>query len=366
MKSITLILSLLLSLTGHAEFYDHQSLQNELQQPLLQKRLHAYSQRYFTAANPHQVVDELLAAEIPDLHKEAILFALLTEISQAPPQDFHQYLVDQMKTYQPQTSMPADEGHLPVAAFNLNSRAHGIENIWTAYRSEQKFLSLLQNDLNQALADIKTLLEQPTAQRRPQWLGFKNAFAALPIEKQSAVANHLSFNVEAKQGLDPLISHVALKTANHVLIEKALQAEDTTVRQYTLRHLSQHVDAELTKYLLLRAAKHTQDAAFATSLMAAYLDDEQIQAQVMKSLANPELASQAAFALSQSQDSALIETLRDRYQHAKVSTEKNHILLALKLNNSPQAQWVLSDIERQLADDSASKQWLNSFKGGVQ
>ena len=366
MKSITLILSLLLSLTGHAEFYDHQSLQNELQQPLLQKRLHAYSQRYFTAANPHQVVDELLAAEIPDLHKEAILFALLTEISQAPPQDFHQYLVDQMKTYQPQTSMPADEGHLPVAAFNLNSRAHGIENIWTAYRSEQKFLSLLQNDLNQALADIKTLLEQPTAQRRPQWLGFKNAFAALPIEKQSAVANHLSFNVEAKQGLDPLISHVALKTANHVLIEKALQAEDTTVRQYTLRHLSQHVDAELTKYLLLRAAKHTQDAAFATSLMAAYLDDERIQAQVMKGLANPELASQAAFALSQSQDSALIEKLRYRYQHTKVSNEKNHILLALKLNNSPQAQWVLSDIERQLANDSASKQWLNSFKGGVQ
>ena len=188
MKSITLILSLLLSLTGHAEFYDHQSLQNELQQPLLQKRLHAYSQRYFTAANPHQVVDELLAAEIPDLHKEAILFALLTEISQAPPQDFHQYLVDQMKTYQPQTSMPADEGHLPVAAFNLNSRAHGIENIWTAYRSEQKFLSLLQNDLNQALADIKTLLEQPTAQRRPQWLGFKNAFAALPIESLDRIS----------------------------------------------------------------------------------------------------------------------------------------------------------------------------------
>ncbi len=86
----------------------------------------------------------------------------------------------------------------------------------------------------------------------------------------------------------------------------------------------------------------------------------------MSELKNPLTANQAAFALSQSTDHSLPEKLQLQFFKSHTSSEKNHILLALKLNKSALAQLTLEDIQRQLPAESAANKWLKSFVGGEQ
>ena len=169
--------------------YDGFEINQQLNRTQLKQLSTDYIHSYFSSKQPKAVIDRILKTNITPLEREYILFNLLTEISQQPPQAFHQSFVDQMKTYPIKATRDADEGQLPVAIFNLNSKAHGIENIWTAYRTEQRFHHLFKTNTSLAVSEIKMILIQDTAQRRPQWLGVKNSIAVLSEKSLNQLAS---------------------------------------------------------------------------------------------------------------------------------------------------------------------------------
>lgn len=374
MKSTWFILAIFINSYCHAVLYDSFEIKNILNDVQLKNSLNTYSQRYFTSTKPNLVIDELISAKILPLQRESILFNLLTEISQQPPQDYHQYFVDLMKAYPVEATRTALEDHLPAAIFNLNSKAHGIENIWTAYRTERQFNQLFSKDHKQAVIYINAIIDEDSSQRRPKWLGIKNSIAAMQTTQLTDLADYLRFKIKANSGLDQLISHVGLVTGNTELINKALHSEQSSVRQYTLRKLAQHLPQDLSKDILLSAATGGQDVKFSTSLLGEYLADTAVQDFMLTQLSNKITADTAAFVFSQadmneSSYSGLAEQLKNQFMRSDNDVEKNHIILALKLNPANSAQLALNDIKKHINTDSNAKQWLNSFdkqSGGQQ
>ncbi|MFC3193910.1 hypothetical protein ACFODZ_06630 [Marinicella sediminis] len=342
MKFLCLLASTCLFSTCLAVHYDD----HEISQLTLDKELRQlsenYHSKYFTAADPAQVVDQIIAADLIPLHKEAILFNLLTAISQQPPQKAHQYLVDTMKSYPTTATMIHDEGRLPVAVFNLNSKAYGIENIWLAYRSEQEYSQLLRDHPDQALKAFKQVL---TEQSRPKWLAVKNSLAAADKKSKSRIINSFLFEIQANQGFDRLISHLGLTTGNPELIAKALRSTDRTVREYTLRSVGRHFSVDFTRQLLMQQATVGQDQVFTTTLLAGYSSSTAVEKLLLNQLKQANTATAAAFALSQSTAPGLPDRLYQTYRQTTHKTQQNHLLMALKLHPSAIAQSLSGKLE---------------------
>ncbi len=362
MKQVFLLIGLLSTVNAHALFYSDYEIDQQLNQTVLQDLSTQYIHSYFNNQQPTTVIEELFKAEMSPLQREYILFNLLTAIAQQPPQHFHQDFINRMKTYAIQATRTADEGHLPVAVFNLNSKAYGIENIWSAYRSEQRFNQLFKQDMYAALDEINSLLQTDSSQRRPQWLGVKNSIAALDENKFEQLVNMLSTEVKANSGLDPLLSHVGLFSGHVGLIEKALTSKQAAVRQLTLRHLPQHLTAQLAKSMLIQSASNGVDSAFSTALLSQFTNDQAVQSFLLQQLKNSANAESAAFALSQSNHPDLPLLLKEHYLLSNNSFEKNHLLLALKLNPSSTAKLAVDDLKHQIKPNSAAGLWLQSFE----
>lgn len=342
--------------------YDGYEIDQQLSQTALNQLSTDYVRDYFRSTNPKVIIDQLLDSKITPLEREYILFNLLSEISLQPPQDFHQDFINRMKTYPVQATRVADEGHLPVAIFNLNSKAFGVENIWTAYRTEQRFNQLFEKQLPAAITAIQRVLSEPSAQRRPQWLGIKNSIVDLPEQTLNQLADYLTDSDQASQGVDALISHVGLFTGRTELIKKALSSKQTEIRQMTLRQLSTHTSPTDAISWLLANAQSGQERKFSTSLLSQFSSDEAVETFLANQLNDPETAAHAAFALSQSDSLSLPVLLKKRYLKSQDHREKKYLLLTLRLNQSGAAQLALDDLLNTIEPGSNTAKWLQSFE----
>ena len=354
------------SLTTQAVVYDHHEIGSQLSDPDLLALSRDYQQQYFTAGNPDGVVDQLMQANLSPLHREYILHELLLALAQQPPQDHFQNLVDNMKQFPVQAMRAADEGPLPVPMFPLNSQAAGIEHVWTMYRSENRIKRLLVNDLSQAVAEIATINAQPNQQRNPQWLGVKRSLQAIDEQRLQALANYLYTEMPANAGHDPLISQVGLITGDMTLLQKALSSKDAKVRDWTLRQLPKHLNPAASKSLLLMTANSHPDDPMSTALLASHNHDLDVHQLLVARLNQPKTTQAAAFALSQTKDPKLIQSLQAQYKQSQSKQVQKQILLALKLNPSPAAQMAVDELLMQHEPDAQVKSWLQSLSGGEQ
>ncbi len=361
MKQISIIIIFLLSSMASAVHYSDFEINKQLNQVELEQLSTTYLRNYFSTDQPDAVIDQLLEADLTPLELEYILFQLLTEVSQQPPQDFHQNLINRMKTYPIQATRDADEGHLPVAIFNLNSKAYGLENIRTAYRTEQHFNQLLIRDIPEALTQIQEIFSLESTLRRPRWLGVKNSLASLSEKSLLKLSHYLIKQINSNSGLDELISHVGLQTGRIDLIEKALLSNQTRIREFTLRQLPQYLTTEAAQTQLLRHAQAGLDRKFSVSLLNQFKQDAHVEKFLIGQLNDKITAANAAFALSQSDSASLPLSLKNNYLKSNNPIEQKHILFALKLNQSDGAKMALNDLLPLLDHGSPEAQWINSF-----
>jgi len=162
--------------------------------------------------------------------------------------------------------------------------------------------------------------------------------------------------------LDPLISHVGLFTGRIELLEKALLSNQSKVRELTLRQLSNHLSPNQAKSLLLEHAQAGQDRKFSTSLLSQFNADNDVEVFLADQLSNKTTAANAAFALSQSDSLSLPQLLKKRYLLSTDKTEKNHLILALKLNSSSASKLALDDVLKHIEKGSTESKWLKSFE----
>ncbi|MCX7554045.1 hypothetical protein OS175_09160 [Marinicella sp. S1101] len=364
MKTTFLIWALIHSTLASAVIYDDTEIQALYSNHKNHQNSASLISDYFTAKNPDRVIDELLLkANITPLQREFHLYNLLTEISQQPPQDFFQNFVNRMKHYPTIALRAAHEGHLPVAVFNLNSKAHGTENIWTTYRTEQHFNQLFENNLPQATKEISEILKQNIKLRQPQWLGIKDSIGAMCSQSLQRLATFLLHSKDANGALDSLISYVGFVADRSDLIEKALASELVKVREMTLRQILVHWPPSTAKSLLMTKAQTGKDRKFSTSLLSQFSNDSRVERFLTEQLNDPVTAASAAFALSQSNSMTLPTALKQRFMTSDDSREKNHLLLALKLNPTQAAEVALEELTTQLEKDTAAAKWLQTFEG---
>jgi len=359
MKTILILMVTLSFSPAHAVLYEPYEVNQLALNKSLQQQSSQFIKSYLTTHNPKAFINQFLQTDMSPLEREYQLFQLLTYLSQQPPQAAHQYFIDAMKSYPIQALEIAEEGNVPTAIFNLKSKAYGIENIWLAYHSEILFNQLFIQDKTQALKQAKKVIQSGS---RPEWLAIKNSINGLSLDDKNKWVNILINEVPANSGLDILISHVGLTTSNPILIDKALQSEQQSVRQFTLRKLPQYFNKAQTKQFLIKSASTPKDTAFSTSLLGQFVDDEEVQEILFNQLQKQTAAAAAAFALSQATDSLIIERLKSRYLKASTQTEKNHVLIALKMNQSSLAKLAISDLQPHLKDNKG-KQWIKSFQG---
>lgn len=344
MKLLSILAFSCLSSSVLAVHYDRHEINQMSYDSELTQLVTDYQKAYFTAKDPATVVEQLLAADLIPLHKEAIFYQLLTAVSQQPPQTAHQYLVDVMKTYPTEATMEHDEGRLPTAVFNLNSKAHGIENIWLSYRSEQQYHRLLAQQPEQALMTFREVI---ASGNRPQWLAIKNSLAATDLKSRDRVVDLLMNAVQAGDGLDPLISHLGLTTKHTGLLEKALRSNQQTVRESTLRSVSAYFDEAYSTQLLLKQADAGPDQVFSTSLLAAHVHTPAVEQFLLRQLGDSKSAAAAAFALSQSSDPGLPDRLYAVHQKSASQITRNHVLMTLRLQRTELAKSMARTLEQQ-------------------
>ena len=158
---------------------------------------------------------------------------------------------------------------------------------------------------------------------------------------------------------------MGLFTGQINLINKALLSNQPKVREFTLRQLSAHLEPAQAKSILFTNTQSGQDRKFSTSLLSQFIGDNDVEAFLADQLSNKTTAANAAFALSQSDSLSLPQLLKNRYLSSTDKTEKNHLILALKLNASSASILALNDLLKHIEKGSTESKWLKSFENKV-
>ena len=324
-----------------------------------------FIREFFVAKNPQSYIANYLT-----IHKNSAepiilenkLYALLGEVAYHPKQEFLQTFVDQMKSFTIQVYRLHDEGNLPVAIYNINAKAKGIENIWLA---DEAFNHYNLAFANNPIATLKQLSNNMHDLKSPQWLGLKNSLKNISQENQLLISNYLLADNSNRIGLDKFVSHYALFTGNEDLLRVGLLSLDKGNSEYVLRNLSKYFSAEFVMSQLIASVNNSKNQKFAISMMTPYLKQPLIQQNLLNYLSNQKLATAAALVLAQSKELETINQLENLHLKSDSVHIKKQIIFALQMNPMVESKTALKRLIQQLESDSKSAQWLNSFQGEI-
>ena len=317
---------------------------------------------FFVASDPAKYIDVFIQDKnLTDsvLLREYLLNILLTEVSYQPKQLFLQNFIDNMKQYQSQAFKVHPEGRMEVPVYNIQARAQGVENIWSATESLYYYSHLFNKDPILAIAQLRKEFDSLTA---PQWLGLKNSIDNISTENHLKLQDYLLEDVEHLLGLDKFVSHYALFTANKDLVSLGLFHFDKSNGEFLLRSLSDYFAADFVTQQLIHSVADKKNQTFAISMMQTYLDQrDNIRDSLFLYLKDSQLSSNAAFVLSTTQDKGTLNRLKSSYINSQSEIEKKQIIFALKMNKLNESEVILNRLisNKSKADKNI---WLNSFK----
>jgi hypothetical protein len=327
-----------------AKIYNQNDLIYELKESNNQIETEEFIREFFISKNPQNTINQLIQNKyINSLSIESKLYALLTEVSMQVKQPFLQDFVNQMKNYPIKAFKMHEEGRVPVAVFNLSAKAQGIENIWQASESLQKYTELFNAEPVKTLQHLHDSIESLS---QSQWLGIKQSMQYINIEKQRTIVKYFLHNPENIIGLDKFVSHYALFTLDKELTDIAIQTLNNKNKEYLLRKLSQVFPQGFVIEQLLKEAKGKSKGAFALTLLKPYAqNNKQVQAFLIDALADKHLSLHAAFALVSDNNAVILDKLELVYVKSQSKQQKHSIKLALKISQSSQSEVILQRIK---------------------
>ena len=288
------------------------------------------------------------------------LYQLLNEISYQTKQDFLQRFVDQMKVYKAQTFKIHDEGRVPVAIYNLHTRAKGIENIWSA---SDALVYYQRSFAKGSIATLLSLKDSLPSLKQPEWFGLKKSIQTISQEDTDLITGYLLDDRENLIGLDKFVSRYTLLVQDEVLTEFALRILDKSNSEYLLRNLKNNFGQSFVKRQLLNMIEYKRNENFAISLMAEYLNDHEIEKTLVSLLENDKYSKQAAMALAQTVNNQVIGDVETLFFKSSSEMVKRQIIFMLKMNQMDSSQVVLERILRNSEKGLKASKWLQSFQG---
>ena len=322
-----------------------------------------FIRKFFIDKDPEAYIDNFLSENknsMVPIVLESMLYSLLNEVAYHPKQEFLQTFVNQMKEFNVQAMRMHNEGRLPVAIYNINAKAKGIENIWLADESLNYYQTAFANS---PVETLKLLRHEIKNLKTPQWLGLKRSLKTLDDNNQSLIANYLIADAQNRVGLDKFVSYFALMTEDENLIEASLKTLDKSNSEYVLRNLNKHFSFEFVVSQLIDTVNSHKNQQFAISMMTSYLDEPLVQKSLMNYLSNEKLATSAAIALTQIKEVRVINQLEDQYDESNSLHTKKQIIFTLQMNQMTESKTALNRITKKVDGQSKSSEWLNSFKG---
>lgn len=358
-----LVFAILFTFNSSAKIYSHQAIDSAITNQEIQQQTKAFIRDFFTAKTPNKMIQKSIQVHSNDsepLIYESKLYALLNEVSMQNKQPFLQDFIKQMKHYRVKAFKIHDEGSVPVAVFNINAKAKGIENIWQVTDSFQLYSQWLQDDPVDLLSQLKTKLNTLSL---PQWQGLKRSLGSISTTTQQQINHYIVQNQHNLRGLDKFVSRYALQTANRDLVEIGLMNLDNSNSQYLLRKLSSVFDQDFVVQQLIQAVEQHKNQAFAISMMRPYLHDAWVQDILLNYLADDKLSQSAAMVLTHAESSDVLKQMQKVFQQSTSNQVKQQVVFALKLNQSEQAKTILEKLAKDLDKDSSVNQWLRGFAG---
>jgi len=360
-KFIFLLFVFLLN-TVYAKLYTETEIRNIISNEKVLQNSKDFVNQFFTSKDPQVFIQNFMdtnAKTGDSLIVEYKLFTLLEEISYQPKQTHLENFVDVMKKYQQQAKMLHTEGRLSIAVYKLNSKARGIENIWLADDSLNKYQNLLNTDPIVTLLKLKNNINTLS---QPEWLGLKSSINSINNENQIKISNFLLQEIENMQGLDKFVSRYALMTYNKDLMQAGIKYLNQSGREYMLRQMPEYFASDFVIQQLVNTAKTNDSKAFALTLLKPYMEYAKVQNFLIESLANIELSKQAAFVLSQTKDVETLIQLENIYFKSQSQQQKQQIVFILKLNQQRESQVILNRIA---VEDAETRAWLTKFSRSV-
>ncbi len=354
---------IVLSLNSSAKIYsqyDIDDLNNGSGKELLSK---TFIGEFFITKDPEKYIESYLQNRKNKQNPivlEYQLYQLLNEISYQTKQDFLQKFVDQMKVYKTQAFKIHDEGRVPVAIYNLNARAKGIENIWSASDALVYYQRSFAKD---SIATLLSLKDSLSSLKQPEWFGLKKSIQTISQEDIDLITGYLLDDRENLIGLEKFVSRYTLYIQDEELTEFALKHLDKSNSEYLLRSLKNNFDQAFVKRQLLNMFEYKKNESFAISLMTEYLNDKEIEKTLVSLLENNNYSKQAAMALAQTDNNQVIQDVETLFLNSSSEMVKKQVVFVLKMNQMESSQEALERVLRISEDGLKTNKWLQSFQG---
>ena len=355
---------LCISFNLSATLYSEDEINATIRNEVVKQSSKEFVRKFFTTKNPFDYIENFTNSHLSDnelLILEHQLYTLLNEISYQSKQQFLQDFVNEMKLYQPQAYRLNNEGMVEVPIYNIQARAKGIENIWQASASVNHYSAIFEDDPVFAINDLRNKIENLST---PQWLGLKNSIKNLSIENRQKISDYFMADVNHIKDLERYVSHFGLLSADKVLLAKSLLHMDKSNVEYILRSMSQYFSTDFVTKMLVATVNNNKNQAFALSLMNTYVDTHsEIKQLLFDYLKHVKFSSNAAFALSYTQNVETLKQLKDRYFNSESNRERKQIIFCLQMNKSKFSKVILGQL-RVHDKDPTNNVWLNQFNGG--
>lgn len=282
-----------------------------------------------TSHDPNQSLKQWMTSAQDPLNREYQLFQLLDHWANHPPDAHFDAALKQLTKYQSVTTRSylhaGPEHHQYI--FPIASKAHGVENIWLAHRSQLKAAQIIakHNDPWHGLSDMLS------SDLRPINFAVKQAISQAPVNQREVLADSLLSQKQWPEQSADAIAHLVTLQNNSALTEKALETLPKMAAERVFRHLAQQPDSESIS-LMIQADKTQADRNFITSLLSPHQDQPGVVDHLLKQLSNPKSASGAAFALKQNKSPKVRQRLLQMKQAKPQGALNQHIDFILNVN----------------------------------
>jgi len=327
----------------HAKLYSQSEIKSFLQHDS-ESNLKISIQDYKNNNNIESFLKAYMTQSSNVLLIESNLYNLLHEIESQPNSEQNKQMVDLLKSYQSQAMKMHEEGGLQIPVFNIQARAQGVQNYWLYLALKDKISGQLNTDFKQALNQIKRLL---AGNHEAKTLAVKDSIVGINENVREQVSLYF-IQSNDMSGVEKFVVDFAIMYKDLNLLDHLINTLSGTQSDYLIRQIGAHFNQDFIIEKLIQQLQSNHPSRLAMTLLKPYVNtDNRVQSFLMDSLNNAQLASAAAFALSEIKQGSALNLLHNKYLNSESKIEKNSILLALRLNQNESVQSVYNQLIQQ-------------------
>jgi hypothetical protein len=292
-----------------------------------------------------QIQNLAVDSELPLPARERILRDYAYQLREFVPDLVIREQLEQLALFQSrvQVAHPESRGSHGIPLYDVSSAALGTLNVWTRYSAH----AVAAAAINQR--DASGLLDLIDGGHRQQVAGAADAMREGSWSDVQHVAGQLLDHLKAVPNVSALVQAAGQTNRDPVLLIALIERGHPPWQMQTLTSLQHWIDIDqaIDVWMDVSAGSDTTLAAAAVLQLGSQVSRRPEVLETMKTaLADPDIGSAAALALSQIDDERLIRELAKTMAGDRPLLTRQRALLALRLSKHPLAAELLARFAR--------------------